>query len=131
MISQKNEEIQLESIRSFYDTQYYKNLDPIKKAPSTHLRRLAKKIGIQKDDCVLDIACGTGEWLSACNEIDAHISGIDLSKKQSKLEKLFCIMGNSKFVRQNRCHLKTTNSMLLAALVLWNILSILIRPFVK
>jgi ubiquinone/menaquinone biosynthesis C-methylase UbiE len=95
MSSQNNEEVQLESIRSFYDTQYYKNANQIKKAPSTHLRRLAKKIGIQKDDRVLDIACGTGGWLSACDEIGAHISGIDLSTKA--IETCNAILHDGKF----------------------------------
>ena len=68
-----------EEIKSFYDTVYYKNAS-VAVSTSNHLRRLARKFvtpGLQ----VLDVACGTGEWLLAATERGAEPSGIDLSTK--------------------------------------------------
>jgi ubiquinone/menaquinone biosynthesis C-methylase UbiE len=71
---------QLEEIRSFYDSVYYKSDKP-DVTVSNHLRRLAKKTGIQKDQQVLDVACGAGNWLLACSKLGASTSGVDLSEK--------------------------------------------------
>lgn len=71
---------QLAEIRSFYDSVYYKSDKP-DVTVSHHLRRLAKKIGIRKDQQVLDVACGVGNWLLACSEAGASTSGVDLSEK--------------------------------------------------
>lgn len=71
---------QLEKIRSFYDSVYYRS-EKSDVSISHHLRRLAKIIGIQKNQQVLDVACGTGNWLLACRELGAYTSGVDLSEK--------------------------------------------------
>lgn len=71
---------QLAEIRSFYDSIYYKSEKP-DITVSHHLRNLARKIGIQKEQQVLDVACGLGNWLLACRELDASTSGVDLSEK--------------------------------------------------
>jgi ubiquinone/menaquinone biosynthesis C-methylase UbiE len=71
---------QLAEIRSFYDSVYYRSEKPDVTA-SHHLRRLAIKTGIKKDQQVLDVACGTGNWLLACKELGASTSGVDLSEK--------------------------------------------------
>lgn len=77
---ENKESEQLEEIRSFYDSVYYRSEKP-DVTVSHHLRRLAKKIGVQKDQQVLDVACGAGNWLLACKELDASTSGVDLSEK--------------------------------------------------
>jgi SAM-dependent methyltransferase len=77
----ENETNRLNDIKTFYEFTYYKGLKPRNSPPSHHLRLLARKIDIQKDDHVLDVACGSGEWLSACKERGASIFGIDLSEK--------------------------------------------------
>jgi ubiquinone/menaquinone biosynthesis C-methylase UbiE len=80
MSSSEDEKQQLAKMRSFYDSVYYRSVDC--NARSTpHLRRLAAKLGIAKDDDVLDVACGAGHWLSACREQGARVSGVDLSTK--------------------------------------------------
>lgn len=75
-----NETDRLADIRSFYDSVYYKSVMPCTTA-SHHLRRLARRIGVQANQQVLDVACGVGEWLMACKELGATTSGVDLSEK--------------------------------------------------
>ena len=69
----------LEGIKSFYDTVYYSDSRP--KPPGRHDRALARKIGVQKGHQVLDVACGTGQWLQACHLIGAVPCGVDLSER--------------------------------------------------
>jgi len=68
-----------DEIQSFYDDVYYKNArqDAL---PTRHLRNLAGKY-VQPGNQVLDVACGTGNWLMATRERGAIPSGIDLSTK--------------------------------------------------
>lgn len=68
-----------EEIKSFYDTIYYKNTSAAV-STSGHLRRLARKF-VTPGQQVLDVACGTGNWLLAASERGAQPSGIDLSTK--------------------------------------------------
>ncbi|MBY5937710.1 class I SAM-dependent methyltransferase [Marinobacter nauticus] len=67
-------------IAKFYDNQYYGNITS-ETSPSRHLRGLSEILRISADDRVLDIACGTGEWLAVCAEKGASVSGIDISSK--------------------------------------------------
>jgi len=68
-----------EEIKSFYDTVYYKNASSAVSTTS-HLRRLAGKF-VTPGQQVLDVACGTGNWLLAASERGAYPCGIDLSTK--------------------------------------------------
>jgi len=69
-----------EQIADFYNNQYYgKTTSP--KPPSRHLKRLAETLCITAEDNVLDIACGTGEWLSVCGNMGADVSGVDISSR--------------------------------------------------
>lgn len=68
-----------DEIQSFYDDVYYKNANE-EVLPSHHLRNLAGKY-VQQGNQVLDVACGTGNWLMAVRERGAIPSGIDLSRK--------------------------------------------------
>jgi ubiquinone/menaquinone biosynthesis C-methylase UbiE len=70
----------LSELRTFYDSKYYSQVRPITSV-SPHLRRLANKIGIKENQQVLDVACGTGNWLLACKELGAVTYGVDLSEK--------------------------------------------------
>lgn len=76
----EHEQHRLETIRTFYDTVYYQNRRRNISIPS-HLRRLTVRLGIRQGEKVLDVACGLGEWLSACQQRDAVPYGIDLSDK--------------------------------------------------
>lgn len=68
-----------EEIKSFYDTVYYKNASATVSA-SNHLRALAGRF-VSPGQQVLDVACGTGNWLLAATEKGAQPSGIDLSTR--------------------------------------------------
>ncbi|MGB5261658.1 MAG: class I SAM-dependent methyltransferase [Gammaproteobacteria bacterium] len=68
-----------DEIRSFYDTVYYRDAGT-RVSASGHLRRMASKY-VHPGDQVLDIACGTGNWLMAACERGAIPAGIDLSPK--------------------------------------------------
>jgi ubiquinone/menaquinone biosynthesis C-methylase UbiE len=70
----------LDEIRGFYDSIYYKD-KPGDKSANRHLLKLAERLGICEGTEVLDVACGTGEWLLACQGHGAKTSGVDLSKK--------------------------------------------------
>ena len=69
----------LEDIRNFYDSTYYRDNEP--KPPRRHDFVLLRKLGIAKGNQVLDVACGTGEWLQACRLEGAIPAGIDLSER--------------------------------------------------
>lgn len=71
---------ELHDIRFFYDSIYYQTAGPYTRTPR-HLRRLAARLAIGPDQRVLDVACGTGQWLKAASEFGAVPSGIDLSEK--------------------------------------------------
>lgn len=68
-----------DDIRAFYDKVYYKDA-AANRPVSGHLRRMARKF-IRPGDRVLDIACGTGEWLMAATDRGATPYGIDLSAR--------------------------------------------------
>ncbi len=67
-------------IRQFYDSVYYRDSDNVPPV-SRHLRRLAKKLGPWTNRRLLDVACGTGAWLTAAAALGAIPAGIDISQK--------------------------------------------------
>jgi ubiquinone/menaquinone biosynthesis C-methylase UbiE len=77
-----DQEIDLEEIREFYDEVYYSeaSASDATRIPR-HYFRLFKRLGISRGANVLDVACGTGEWLDACAREDCSVSGVDLSAK--------------------------------------------------
>lgn len=68
-------------LQSYYDNVYYGKDERKIVAPTAHHHRLAKKLGISKGHRILDVACGTGEWLLAAQERGATVVGIDLSAR--------------------------------------------------
>jgi SAM-dependent methyltransferase len=66
--------------RQYYDTIYYNQVAPATRIPA-HMRRLASRIGIRHGQRMLDVACGTGEWLSAAYGQGAIPFGVDLSRR--------------------------------------------------
>lgn len=71
---------ELDDMRAFYDDVYYANANkPLQ--GTAHLRNLARKIAVSREDAVLDIACGLGEWLHVCSTAGAQVHGVDLSKR--------------------------------------------------
>lgn len=71
---------EIDRIRRFYDAHYHAGAAPGRAVPG-HLRRLARRLGIQAGQRLLDVACGTGEWLRAARARGAIPSGVDLSAR--------------------------------------------------
>lgn len=67
-------------IREFYDNEYYAGSPRQGRLP-WHCRRVAARLGSLRGKNVLDVACGTGEWLRHFRERGALVAGIDLSEK--------------------------------------------------
>ena len=76
--SESDSEHRVDEIRAFYDTVYYRDAQP-PVVTTRHLRQLARRIGVKPGQQVLDVACGVGEWLLACQELGALPNGVDLS----------------------------------------------------
>jgi SAM-dependent methyltransferase len=71
---------ELNDIRRYYDSVYHEAAKPYRHA-STHLLRMVSKVGIRRGQRVLDVACGTGQWLYAASGAGAIPYGVDLSEK--------------------------------------------------
>jgi len=71
---------ELKHIRAFYESVYYKSASPYAKTPR-HLLRLASRVAIRKNQRVLDVGCGMGQWLKAASRFGAIPYGVDLSAK--------------------------------------------------
>jgi len=68
------------ALRDFYDRVYYAHATATVNIPG-HYRRLAKNFQPWKDRHLLDVACGTGQWLGAATALGAICAGIDISQK--------------------------------------------------
>jgi SAM-dependent methyltransferase len=87
MKNQIQQSIEPEKIRDFYNQVYYKGASPNKKI-LLHFKRLVSKLPIQKGYRVLDVACGTGQWLLAVHDVGCHTAGIDISSKAIEVCKI-------------------------------------------
>jgi len=85
-----------DTIKKYYNTSYY-DIVSLNAVNNHHYRNLAKKIRIKEKQEILDIACGTGEWLKECKKRKTQTIGIDISEKAIKVCKIlmpdadFCI----------------------------------------
>lgn len=68
------------AVAAFYDEIYYRNATSSHE-PSLHLKRLARRLNVRDGEEVLDIACGTGEWLSVVHRLGARVTGLDISSR--------------------------------------------------
>jgi SAM-dependent methyltransferase len=68
------------AVREFYDRVYYADVSASVIVPA-HYRRLARKLQPWKGKRLLDVACGTGQWLGAAAALGAIPAGIDISQK--------------------------------------------------
>lgn len=66
-------------IRQYYDDVYYRNVT-ISRRTTAHLARLAKRVGVGEKRDVLDVGCGTGEWLLAIQSQGGTPFGVDISE---------------------------------------------------
>jgi SAM-dependent methyltransferase len=71
-----------DQVRRFYDTEYYAQVGAGAGAGVPwQVRRVAGRLGSLDGSEALDIACGTGIWLSELARRGARIAGIDISSK--------------------------------------------------
>lgn len=66
-------------LRDFYDGHYYAG-PACPSRPTRHLRRLAARL-VAPGLKVLDVACGTGDWLQAAAGQGARVAGIDIASR--------------------------------------------------
>ena len=78
----EEQDIDQDKIRDFYDNVYYSDAtaSSASQVPA-HYFRLFRRLGITPGAAVLDVACGTGEWLDACARNGCSVAGVDLSAK--------------------------------------------------
>lgn len=69
-----------QALRDYYDRVYYADAGVAGKVPA-HLHRLARKLSPWNNRRLLDIACGTGQWLGAAAALGALPAGVDISRK--------------------------------------------------
>jgi SAM-dependent methyltransferase len=74
------EMVTLRELRHYYECVYYGN-EQVIQAPTHHFRRLAARLPILPGQRVLDVACGSGEWLVSVRNAGAFPVGLDLSEK--------------------------------------------------
>ncbi len=70
----------METMRRFYDGVYYRDV-PRPGKISRHYRRLALRMAVSQGQRILDVGCGTAEWLRAAHDQGAIPIGIDLSQR--------------------------------------------------
>lgn len=71
-------------VRRFYDNEYYADTDAESRLP-WHVRNVASRLGNLGGAAVLDIACGSGQWLEELQRRGANVSGIDISSRAVEL----------------------------------------------
>lgn len=72
--------VKQDEIRRFYDEVYHKNAQTATYIP-WHYQRLAARIGSLRSKRLLDVGCGTGQWLTAATRRGAVVAGIDISER--------------------------------------------------
>lgn len=67
-------------VKRFYDTEYYGSPGAAGPLP-WHMRLIASRLGDLKGKEALDVACGTGAWLSELASRGAKVAGVDISSR--------------------------------------------------
>ena len=72
----------IEEIREFYDSVYHADASAgEEKSMRRHYLGLFRRLQLRKDQQLLDVACGTGGWMSLCSEMGLQVAGVDLSRR--------------------------------------------------
>ena len=69
-----------DQVRHFYDHEYYVGVEDVMPLP-WQVRRIAARLGDLQEREVVDIACGTGQWLSELARRGARVAGVDISSR--------------------------------------------------
>jgi len=69
-----------ENLRKFYDSEYYAGSQGSSVLP-WHMKMVANRLVLRPGTKVLDVACGTGEWLEELKNHGADIAGVDISER--------------------------------------------------
>ena len=74
-----------------YSCAYWKKANNLDDAQEHKLELICKKIGLQEGMTVLDLGCGWGSFAKyAAEKYNAHVTGINISKKQIELGRELC-----------------------------------------
>ncbi|MEP7044251.1 MAG: class I SAM-dependent methyltransferase [Dokdonella sp.] len=69
-------------VRDYYDDEYYQGKGSAPEgALPWHYRVIARRLGDLRERAVLDVACGSGEWLGLLAGLGAKPAGIDISTR--------------------------------------------------
>lgn len=74
-------------VQDFYDQEYYAQDNRGAPLP-WHVRKIAGRLAVAEGGSVLDVACGTGDWLEELQRRGARISGVDISTRAVELARL-------------------------------------------
>ena len=69
-----------EDVKAYYEDEYYSALAVSADVP-WHVKLIARRLGNLHGKHVLDIACGTGQWLRYLQGRGAKVAGIDISER--------------------------------------------------
>ena len=69
-----------EDVKAYYEDEYY-GIPSARAHMPWHMRLIARRLGPLHGKRVLDIACGTGQWIKHLQGRGAKISGIDISDR--------------------------------------------------
>ena len=69
-------------VANFYDNVYYRHAgEESTPVESWHLRSLVRRLQLRPGQRILDVACGTGEWLCVAHRHGLDVAGVDISRK--------------------------------------------------
>lgn len=79
-MSPKDQQISHQEIKEYYDSSYYSPDTAVSSGRTRHLRSLARRLRLEPENKILDVACGRGEWLMVAGDHGCEVSGIDISE---------------------------------------------------
>lgn len=71
-----------QDVAAFYDNVYYEHARAgLAPRANRHLRALARRLHLRHGQSILDVACGTGDWLCVARGQGLDVAGVDISAK--------------------------------------------------
>jgi SAM-dependent methyltransferase len=75
-----------EDVKAYYEDEYYR-VPAVRAYIPWHTGLIAKRLGALQGKRVLDIACGTGQWLRLLEQKGAAVAGMDISERALEVAK--------------------------------------------